>query len=154
MYADQKGMVELVCEDGSSLLQDTLYVPGLGVNLVSARKICQAGLNSAFNRNTMYFKQGNRKVISAKMHQGLYIVHHVDKALAETAVASVEASNDCEMATLPPKEIRTTNSRQELRKELPLSSSSGIEVRSSRTRNDSESPQGHDTWQAYSNPIK
>jgi hypothetical protein len=41
MYTDHKGVAELVCEDGSSLLlQDTLYVPGLGVNLVSARKIC------------------------------------------------------------------------------------------------------------------
>jgi hypothetical protein len=41
MYIDYKGVAELVCEDGSSLLlQDTLYVLGLGVNLVLARKIC------------------------------------------------------------------------------------------------------------------
>jgi hypothetical protein len=32
MYTDHKGVAELVCEDGSFLLlQDTLYVPGLGV---------------------------------------------------------------------------------------------------------------------------
>jgi hypothetical protein len=118
MYTDHKGIAELVCEDSSSLLlQDTLYIPGLGVNLVSARKICQAGLKGSFNENTMYFKRGNKKVISAKMHQGLYIVNHIDKALAETALASVEASNDVEMVTLPPKEIRTTNSQQELSKE-------------------------------------
>ena len=74
------------------------------MNLVSARKICQAGLKGSFNDNTMYFTQGNKKVISAKMYQGLYIVHHVDTALAETALASVKASNDVEMVTVPPKE--------------------------------------------------
>jgi len=55
MYTDHKGVAELVCEDGSSLLlQDTLYVPGLGVNLVSARKICQAGLKGSFNENQRF----------------------------------------------------------------------------------------------------
>jgi hypothetical protein len=68
IYIDYKGIVELVCKDGSSLLlQDTLYIPGLGVNLVSARKICQASLKGSFNENTIYFIQGNKKVISAKM---------------------------------------------------------------------------------------
>jgi hypothetical protein len=39
------------------------------------------------------------------MHQGLYIVNHIDKTLAKTPLASVKASNDVEMATLPPNEI-------------------------------------------------
>ncbi|POS81982.1 hypothetical protein EPUL_006334, partial [Erysiphe pulchra] len=38
MYAEFKGSARLVCEDGSStILPNTLYVPGLGVNLLSAR---------------------------------------------------------------------------------------------------------------------
>jgi hypothetical protein len=40
MYIDYKGIIELVYKDSSSLLlQDTLYILGLGVNLVLARKI-------------------------------------------------------------------------------------------------------------------
>ena len=41
MYADFKGTADIVCEDGlSMLLADTLYVPGLRVNLLLARRIC------------------------------------------------------------------------------------------------------------------
>src|SRR5438045_5250702 len=45
LYANHKGTANLVCQDGSSmLLADCLYVPDLGVNLLSARRLCEAGL--------------------------------------------------------------------------------------------------------------
>jgi hypothetical protein len=68
IYTDYKGIAELVYKDSSSLLlQDTLYIPGLGVNLVLVRKIYQASLKGLFNKNTIHFTQGNKKVISAKI---------------------------------------------------------------------------------------
>ena len=40
----------------------------LGINLISSRRICKTkGLQGSFNSKNLYFKQGNRKVISIKM---------------------------------------------------------------------------------------
>ena len=84
-----------MCKNSSSLLlKDILYISGLEVNLVSARKICQAGLRGLFSNSIMYFKQGKRKVISAKMNKGLYIVNYINKALAEIAFASIKAHSE------------------------------------------------------------
>ncbi|RFU24803.1 hypothetical protein B7463_g11531, partial [Scytalidium lignicola] len=91
MFAEYKGLAELKCDDGSSmLLQDVLYVPDLGVNLLFARRLCQAGLKGLFNATKMYFMNGNKKIVTATMKNGLYIVLHVSKGYEETAFPSVE----------------------------------------------------------------
>lgn len=60
IFADFKGFANLVCKDGSStLLLDTLYVPGLGVNLISAQRLYEAGSKGSFDDKSMYFKTGN-----------------------------------------------------------------------------------------------
>lgn len=110
MYAREKGTANLVCKDGSSmLLQDVLYVPGLGVNLLSARRVCQAGLKGRFGATEMYFKLGKKKVIEATMHEGLYIVTHVAEGYGETAFASIDtnmqdATEEALMQTKPKRE--------------------------------------------------
>ena len=49
---------------GSALLSDVLYVPRLGVNLLSSRKICsKEGVLGSFDDKTMYFKKGNKTLI-------------------------------------------------------------------------------------------
>ncbi|KAI0996462.1 hypothetical protein K3495_g11718 [Podosphaera aphanis] len=56
LYSDFKGTVIMACDDGSStLLSDVLYVPKLGVNLLSARKLALAGLEGRFDDKYMYF---------------------------------------------------------------------------------------------------
>ena len=67
------------------LLSDILYVPGLGVNLLSTRHVYQAGLKAQFNNTYIYFKFGRKKVIEATINNGLYIVTHVAKGFEETA---------------------------------------------------------------------
>ena len=93
MYANQMGTVDMMCKDGSSLLlKDVLYVPGLGINLLSARRVCQAGLYGVFTNTKMYFMNKEKeKIISAKMSDGLYIVTHVAAGYKEKAFASFEA---------------------------------------------------------------
>lgn len=82
MYAEFKGSARLVCEDGSyTTLPDTLFVPNLGVNLLSARRMCDTGLRGYFDSNRMYFKLENKIMIHAKIHHGLYVVNHVSKKL-------------------------------------------------------------------------
>ena len=97
----------MVCTNGSStFLSDVLYVPGLGVNLLSARKVCQAGLKGSFSDQHMYFKQGKKKVIEATMSGGLYIITHVADGYHETAFAGTvdEEESDVEMIERRPQE--------------------------------------------------
>ncbi|CCE33421.1 related to retrotransposon HobS hobase [Claviceps purpurea 20.1] len=90
LQACEKGTVEMVCSDGSSmLLSDVLYVPKLGINLMSGRKMCQAGLRGTFNSQYMYFNHGDKKIITAKMVDGLYVVSHVAKGFEDKAFPSV-----------------------------------------------------------------
>ena len=72
------------------ILKDVLYVPRLGINLISARKLCQEGLKGSFDKNHMYFKQGTKKVVTATMTNGLYVITHVSKKCKDTAFAGVE----------------------------------------------------------------
>jgi Reverse transcriptase (RNA-dependent DNA polymerase)/gag-polypeptide of LTR copia-type len=95
MYANHKGTVDMVCKDGSSmLLSGVLYVPGLGINLLSARRVCQAGLKGYFGATEMYFKHkhGKKKIITATMNDGLYIVTHVAEGYEDTAFAGAIAN--------------------------------------------------------------
>jgi hypothetical protein len=71
--------VDLVYKDGSSIrLSDVLYIPGLGVNLISGRRICETGgLRGSFDSENLYFKLAKKKVIIAKIDQGLYIMIYI-----------------------------------------------------------------------------
>lgn len=40
LYADEMGIVNIKVENASLLLPNTLYIPGLGINLLSSWKIC------------------------------------------------------------------------------------------------------------------
>jgi hypothetical protein len=86
LYAREKGTAVLMCKDGSSmLLADTLFVPNLGVNLLSGRRMCQAGLKGSIREDKLYFKLGKKRIVHATMQQGLYIVTHVANGYEETA---------------------------------------------------------------------
>jgi hypothetical protein len=80
-----------MCKDGSSMvLKNVLYIPKLGTNLLSARRLCKVGLVGSFNLGTMYFKLNGKTIIKAKMENGLYIVNHVSKYYKEMAFPSID----------------------------------------------------------------
>jgi hypothetical protein len=71
-------MVDLVCKDGSKItLPNVRFIPGLGVNLLSGRIICEAGLMGQFTKSHMYFKCEKNKIITATIQDGLYIITHI-----------------------------------------------------------------------------
>jgi hypothetical protein len=91
LYADWKGEAQVVCKDGSSTwLSDVLLVPNLGVNLLSGRRICAAGLKGRFNSRALCFKLGKKIIIKATMDDGLYVVSHIADGYQETAFPSTE----------------------------------------------------------------
>jgi GAG-pre-integrase domain len=89
LYAQSKGTIELKIGQGSALLKDVLFVPNLGVSLLSARKVCKKGLQGSFDQDKMLFlnKEG-KTIIQAKLDNGLYIVDSIAKGYSERAFPS------------------------------------------------------------------
>ena len=86
MFIDFKGTVQVVCQDGSLiLLLDVLFVLGLGVNLLSAQRVCQNGLKGTFNQKEIYFSLNKKKIIKAFIQNGLYIINHIANSFNERA---------------------------------------------------------------------
>jgi hypothetical protein len=78
LVASQCGTVQVVCEDGSWCeMKGTLFVPELGVNLISAKRLCKKGLKGSFDKHSMYVSKDDQVAILAKQKDGLYIVSHV-----------------------------------------------------------------------------
>jgi hypothetical protein len=95
----QCGTAKVVAEDGSScLLRNTLFVPGLGVNLISARRLCKDGIEGHFDAKNMYFKKDNRRLIHAQQQDGLYLVKSISKDCPETAFPAFQEPSDSEEA--------------------------------------------------------
>jgi Pol polyprotein len=114
LYANHIGTAELVCLDGSSmLLADCLYVPGLGVNILSGRRLCEAGLKGAFNDKRMYFKNGKKTIVRVEMREGLYIVTNVAKGYEEKAFTGIDISPKTEDSICPQPVEELSKSEQE-----------------------------------------
>jgi hypothetical protein len=97
LYADWRGEAQVVCKDGSSTwLSDVLLVPNLGVNLLSGRRICAAGLKGRFDSNALCFKLGKKTIIKATIDDGLYVVSHIAEGYRETAFLSTEQHTPAE----------------------------------------------------------
>lgn len=57
LYADYVGSVMLVDRYSNSIpLSSVLYVPRLGVNLLSGRQACKNGLKGSFDDQSLYLK--------------------------------------------------------------------------------------------------
>ncbi|KAI1006754.1 hypothetical protein K3495_g1463 [Podosphaera aphanis] len=96
LRAEFEGDVQMRCKDGSSmLLSNVLFVPNLGINLLSVRRMCQAELNFVGNENKLFLKLGNQNNIEARMTRGLYAVTHIAQEYEERAFTTVE--NDMQM---------------------------------------------------------
>jgi hypothetical protein len=115
LLAKHKGSAKLQCADGSSIiLKDVLYIPRLGINLVSARKLCQVGLKGLFDKNHMYFKQGPKTVVTATMTNGLYVITHISKKCKDTAFAGVETRETTTLTTTDDKSKNEATKEKEL----------------------------------------
>ena len=89
--SDHCGTAEVVAEDGSScLLKNTLLVPKLGINLISARRLCKDGIEGHFDAENMYFKKDNKILIHAQQDNGLYLVKSISKDCLEKAFSALQ----------------------------------------------------------------
>jgi Reverse transcriptase (RNA-dependent DNA polymerase)/gag-polypeptide of LTR copia-type len=91
LFSDQCGTARVVAENGSvCLLKNTLLVPRLGVNLISARRLCKDGIEGHFDAKNMYFKKNNEILIHAQQNGGLYLVKAVSKDCVDMAFPATQ----------------------------------------------------------------
>ena len=86
LFSTRRGVIDVLDRRGGRFrLKDVLLVPELGVNLLSGRKLCKAGLKGSFDSQNMYYldKDGNT-VLHAKERGGIYILDSILPKLAQT----------------------------------------------------------------------
>jgi len=79
LQAERKGTVVIQDKKGKRLtLQDVLYVPKLGVNLLSGRKLCKSGLRGRFNDKAMHYVSNDGLVVlEAPEESGVYVLKRI-----------------------------------------------------------------------------
>lgn len=93
LYSRMRGIAKVMAVDGTScFLDNVLFVPKLGVNLISAKKLCKGGYQGAFDEENIWITKGNRKVLTAVQSRGLYVVKHVSKTFQGEIVGSTAAA--------------------------------------------------------------
>lgn len=80
LFCESKGIARVVSVNGTrTYLNNVLYVPSLGVNLISAKKLCKKGQKGSFNARSIWICSGRNVVITANQRRALYIVNHISK---------------------------------------------------------------------------
>ena len=90
LYADRRGTCVIQDKYGNKgFLSSVLYVPKLGVNLLSGKRMCEKGLVGSFNQHglRMHDKQG-KEILEARQRGGVYIVERIAKDLDEFALTA------------------------------------------------------------------
>lgn len=111
LCANAKGIVKVTCEDESSMyLSDVLFVPKLGINLISSRKICRhIGLQGTFDQQNIFFTKDDCKLIIVTMKNGLYIVSHISKDIGKIVLPHLSCWPAKEEIMIYSNEILTEN---------------------------------------------
>ena len=85
LYADYMGTVEIQIGEGSILISDVLYVPNLGVNLLSSKKLCSKGLKFTGDNKSMAFWEDQQKILEASVTGGVYTLTWIRPNLDDNA---------------------------------------------------------------------
>jgi hypothetical protein len=86
LYAEYVGDCELRAPaGGTTILKDVLFVPNLGANLLSSRKTCtEQNIEGWFDSKAIHFIRGNKKIITADIQKGIYIISWIAEGLEDT----------------------------------------------------------------------
>ncbi|CCU83133.1 hypothetical protein BGHDH14_bgh04759 [Blumeria hordei DH14] len=78
LTSSHRGTVVVKCADGLwGIAENVFYVPNLGVNLLSAKRLCRTGMEGHFDEKNVWIKDENKTMIHAVQSDGLYIVKHI-----------------------------------------------------------------------------
>lgn len=83
---------------GGMFIDDTLFVPGMEVNLISVSKVTRSGLFVTFHRNHALIKKGRKTMLTFRMNDGLYIHNPaIDTACSAQALPFKRSLTDMEV---------------------------------------------------------
>ena len=83
LHSDRIGDITLLSKRGTPItINSVYYVPGLGANLMSTRRLCKLGLHGTFNENVKYLHDSqNKKIIKAVHTDGVYMIKWISSKL-------------------------------------------------------------------------
>lgn len=116
LYADYVGSVMLVDRHGNSIpLSSVLYVPKLGVNLLSGRQACKNGLKGSFDDRSLYLRDRHGKnILIAQENGGVYLVDKVEPTSKHFALSSLEIAQQQVQPAKPALAYSEVNPQTEL----------------------------------------
>ena len=92
LYADYVGEVLLKAGGRKVTLSNVYYVPGLGVNLLSGKKLCESGLEGQFNAKVLRMRSKSGKtMVKATQAGGIYIVNWISEDINRQYALSAQA---------------------------------------------------------------
>ncbi|KAI0991169.1 hypothetical protein K3495_g17018, partial [Podosphaera aphanis] len=101
LFSEHQGLAKIECKDGTSaLMRNVYFVPKLGVNLLSARKLCRNGMKGIFDETSIKIVHNKIPMIIAEQKDGLYVVKHVAKELKEKALFTLAEKHNIHVADL------------------------------------------------------
>ncbi|TAQ86988.1 hypothetical protein B7494_g4697 [Chlorociboria aeruginascens] len=75
----------------------------LGVNLISAKKLCKGGYQGAFDEENIWITRGHKRILTAEQSHGLYIVKHISKKYQNKTIGKVAS-----FTNLAPSKLAST----------------------------------------------
>jgi hypothetical protein len=103
LFANEKGIAELkVKGSGSVLISNVLYIPQLGVNLLSTKRLYSKGLTFTSDENHMAFWRNQDKVLEASRQGGVYVLSWIKPNLQDKAFSAIETGDPVDQLTIDP----------------------------------------------------
>jgi hypothetical protein len=82
-------------DSSSRILRDVLYVLGLGVSLISARRLCKNSLKGSFDLKNIYFSKKDKLIVYAQQKDRLYVLKHILEEYTGKAFIAVIKRGAC-----------------------------------------------------------
>ena len=143
LYSDQRGMAIMKAEDGECELKETLYVPDLGVNLLSARRLTKKGLKGSFDDNGLYMHTTDgTEVLRATAQGGVYIVDKISPQIDD--IVPTSDTNELVEAISSALPAMTEHSEDDVESEL--TAPAPVESNSESTANEDTPSKKHELF--------
>jgi hypothetical protein len=145
LFADWIGTAKLrVKGSGSILISDVLYVPNLGVNLLSSKKLCSKGLTFTSDDKSMAFWSNQEKVLEASVKGGVYILSWVKPNLEDNAFNTIGVAPPlCEMPQIHEQALQAQEGSCDQFKECAHLSSEGAFINEENSDSDNDKAVTH-----------
>ena len=129
LYSDQRGTAEMIGRNGRTQLAKCLYVPGLGVNLLSGRRLCSTGLRGSFDSKGLYLHDKHGKeMLRALTKNGIYIVDTVAPQLNEYALMARIRQRDTGVAMPAMINLTETSDNEAPAPEMSIEAQAGSDI--------------------------